>query len=224
MDIAIPASRHCEFERVMSEELPIGFEVVRAFREGEAELTRVVDTRTKLYGGLRSDAMELNPWIDVFLICGLPNGVLLRNVHYSRIWFRHKLFKVSRPDLILDRDRSFFASLVVSLAKSNVGTKALKMETQLLKLEKLMTKYDSHSSTYVFCITWYGKKEIMPAAYYGEGEDCQFEDMYVRIPKNYDAYLRALYGNYMKLPPESERHGKHNVVIEGSVSAIESAL
>lgn len=32
-----------------------------------------------------------------------------------------------------------------------------------------------------------------------------FEDMMMRIPKNYDSYLTQLYGDYMQLPPENER-------------------
>lgn len=33
----------------------------------------------------------------------------------------------------------------------------------------------------------------------------QFEDMMVKAPKRHDEYLRLLYGDYMKLPPEEKR-------------------
>ena len=216
LDIAIPATRHREFEDILARELPSHYQVVRAFSEGEAELTRVIDTRVVLFGGLRDEEMRLNPWIDVFLICGLPEGKLRRELHYSRIWLRHKLFKLSRPDLILNRERSFPANIAVALARSNVGSVFLDMNTQLEKLEQRMTRYDSSTSDFVFCITWYGKKEIMPSNYYGSGIHHRFEDSVVKIPDKYDEYLRALYGNYMQYPPKSEQHGKHHVVIEKS--------
>lgn len=37
----------------------------------------------------------------------------------------------------------------------------------------------------------------------------QFEDTNFAVPENYDAILRATYGDYMQLPPESERIGHH---------------
>lgn len=37
-----------------------------------------------------------------------------------------------------------------------------------------------------------------------------FEGNYYKIPKGYDAWLRAFYGDYMQLPPEEERITHHN--------------
>lgn len=45
-----------------------------------------------------------------------------------------------------------------------------------------------------------------------------FEALSVPLPRDYDAYMRALYGdNYMQLPPESER--EHHAVVEFDISA-----
>ena len=45
-----------------------------------------------------------------------------------------------------------------------------------------------------------------------------FQDMTVPIPKDYDAYLKHLYGDYMTLPKQAERCGKHNLVLKSEVS------
>lgn len=39
-----------------------------------------------------------------------------------------------------------------------------------------------------------------------------FEGVSFPGPKNYDAYLTALYGDYRKLPPEEERENRHQIV------------
>ena len=44
---------------------------------------------------------------------------------------------------------------------------------------------------------------------FNELADYQFENITVKGFKDYDTYLTAIYGDYMKLPPESQRinHG-----------------
>ena len=44
-------------------------------------------------------------------------------------------------------------------------------------------------------------------------ETREFEGKNYRVPKNYDLFLTEQYGNYMQLPPESERINKHPVAI-----------
>ena len=38
-----------------------------------------------------------------------------------------------------------------------------------------------------------------------------FEDGFFSCPEDYDAYLRAVYGDYMRLPPEEERGDWHKI-------------
>lgn len=45
-------------------------------------------------------------------------------------------------------------------------------------------------------------------------EEADFEDIKIKIPSNYDEYLRKEYGNYWEFPPENERgHWHDNVII-----------
>lgn len=37
----------------------------------------------------------------------------------------------------------------------------------------------------------------------------EFENLLLKIPTNYDAYLKQMYGDYMTLPPEEKRIGEH---------------
>lgn len=47
-------------------------------------------------------------------------------------------------------------------------------------------------------------------AAWGEGRQHEFHDRQVVVPSDYDAYLRPIYGDYMKMPPEDRRHPTHD--------------
>lgn len=58
----------------------------------------------------------------------------------------------------------------------------------------------------------YGKW-VVPAKAFGNLCQMQFEDTTFSCPEDGDLYLRHIYGDYMKLPPEDKRENKH-VIIE----------
>ena len=53
------------------------------------------------------------------------------------------------------------------------------------------------------------KKEAMPIELFQEYVKLPFEDIEVNVLKDYDQYLKNLYGDYMKLPPEDKQVGHH---------------
>lgn len=55
----------------------------------------------------------------------------------------------------------------------------------------------------------WGKKEIVPAQWYGEGAPLLFEGLQVNGPAEYDKWLTQVYGDYMQLPPVEKRVGHH---------------
>ena len=58
------------------------------------------------------------------------------------------------------------------------------------------------------CGAW-GDKEIIPAQWYGEGCELEFEGLKVRAPKDWHKWLTQVYGDYMQLPPPEQRVGHH---------------
>ena len=55
----------------------------------------------------------------------------------------------------------------------------------------------------------WGKKEIVPADWYGEGTTLFFEGLEVTAPAQYEKYLTQVYGDYMQLPPVEKRVTHH---------------
>lgn len=58
----------------------------------------------------------------------------------------------------------------------------------------------------------YREREAVPKKYFGVPKKAQFENMMVNIPEMSHELQTALYGNYMKLPPEKDRVA-HNVKV-----------
>ena len=56
----------------------------------------------------------------------------------------------------------------------------------------------------------YGTKELMDSNIFSEYINIEFEKMSFKSIKNYDNYLRNIYGDYMKLPPEEKRVSHHS--------------
>lgn len=54
------------------------------------------------------------------------------------------------------------------------------------------------------------EKEVIPIYWYGSNTMYKFEDAQFIGFKEYDLYLKQLYGDYMKLPPEEKRKGHSN--------------
>lgn len=72
---------------------------------------------------------------------------------------------------------------------------------------KTCSKYKIKNTLYVEDLTW-GNKEV-PRVLFDEIVDYQFENITVKGFKDYDTYLKCIYGDYMRLPPEDQRvnHG-----------------
>ncbi len=56
---------------------------------------------------------------------------------------------------------------------------------------------------------WQGKREYAAGEQYAQGADMTFEGLQVKIPKQYDVYLRQKYGDYTQDPPEQDQRGHH---------------
>jgi lipopolysaccharide cholinephosphotransferase len=80
---------------------------------------------------------------------------------------------------------------------------------RVLKIrEKVHTGVKSGEKWANYCGAW-GKKEIMPARWFGEGCKLRFEGLEVTGPEHYHEYLTQMYGDYMQLPPV-EKRGQHH--------------
>ena len=79
------------------------------------------------------------------------------------------------------------------------------------KAEKRMTKYDWEKCSHIKCITsqFHELMTAFPKTWFGERK-VQFEDIMATVPSDAEAYCKAMYGDYMSLPPEEKRAVRHH--------------
>jgi len=75
-----------------------------------------------------------------------------------------------------------------------------------LRYQKWYSGFDGPKTV---CVTqWAGK--IFKREWFEDTIELPFADMTIVVPRDYDGYLRCLYGDYMQLPPVEKRVSEHN--------------
>lgn len=141
-------------------------------------------------------------WIDIFPLDGLPNNFILRNCHLSIINFLKYLRWQS------DVNRHVYNQAWKSYVKKIIFFPCLILGSNRISviINKFAKKYEIKKSKNVACVVGkYNKKECVDKSVFSSMRITQFENLKVSIPDGYDIYLHNLYGNYMKLPTESDR-------------------
>lgn len=142
-------------------------------------------------------------FIDIFRYNYTYDEDYKRNKHYKKIKFKQSFiggyFKV-KSDSVLKNIRNKISKLLGIRVILKV------YETELIRCKE-KTKY--------LISNWpqYGQdKEIMKTKFFDDFIDGTFEGINVMITKYYDEMLKIAFGNYMKLPPKSERKS-HNLEV-----------
>jgi lipopolysaccharide cholinephosphotransferase len=141
-------------------------------------------------------------FIDVFPLDGAGNSILSAKISYYRSYWQQGLLYYNQNNstekITLKRLFQFYAKRhnLMKLYKRTI---------------KWMTKVDYYQSQIIgnYSGSW-GIKEFIPRIYMGTPTLYEFEDTKFFGPENPDAYLKSLYGDYMKLPPLDKRISHHN--------------
>ena len=94
-----------------------------------------------------------------------------------------------------------------------VITRFLNKDKYTAKLNRIVQKYNFEEMEYVAAVcdtkTF---KAIKDKKIYSEYVELEFEGHKFWAMAGYDTFLREIYGDYMKLPPENKRVSNHNVI------------
>lgn len=122
--------------------------------------------------------------------------------HYKIVIYRRILYAKNSTKKI---ERTFKKFIGHSILKT-IGL-FFNNRTLIKKIEKIAKKRPYNLSKFVGCTIW--ENELFNSYLFDETILHKFEDDYFMIPKEYDAILKQTYGNYMQLPPISERTAHH---------------
>ena len=219
VDVAMPRKDYNEFLKVAQEKLPNKYQLIH-YTKGEGVIHHMIKIENSTYQLMdctASSPRTVNVWIDIFPLDGLPNNYLLKQIHCFKLLALRALFKYSLFDTIVDcriEDRPWYEKILFLIGTKIKFDKILDPYRRMKAIDKCLSRYDFYESKYIMNFMGsYKFKSIMDREkIYAEGAKYSFEGIDFNAPKNYDLYLTQIYGDYMKLPPESQRN-KHQTVI-----------
>lgn len=145
-------------------------------------------------------------YIDIFPFDYYPQGFLRGKLFdFQKLLIRYRVREV----FYVPEDKALTAAngirkLLMFTAKCRYQT----TEDAILHRERLIRQCKPSALLINNGSPW-NNRERMPAAVFRELTEIPFEGLTVTAPAGYDSYLQHVYGDYMTLPPESERVPHH---------------
>lgn len=146
--------------------------------------------------------------IDLLPIDRRPDGFFSSKVQI----FWAMLYSLFNAQRLPDRQGKFFRVLSYILLNT-IRSKKLRYRIWSCA-QKRMTKYEQDESSGVVELLSGLKSmlRILPKEWFAKSVLLSFEGRKFPVMQGYDAYLRAVWGDYMSLPPVEDRVAKHNTV------------
>lgn len=205
IDVGMPREDYERFCNLKQEELPDHLELryYRTTKDSPFHFVKLVDNTTTLIEHAYRNYVE-GVYIDVFPLDGAKDYAecFCERMRCRRIWFEKVMILYN---CMTDTRSNFAKKMLIAYAKKK---DLYKMH---MAIDKKMKKYAFSDSDFVanFYGAW-AEKEIHAKSIYGKPVLYQFEDTKLYGPEKIDAYLKGLYGDFMKLPPENQRVFKHD--------------
>lgn len=146
-------------------------------------------------------------WVDIFPYDKIPKDMKKARKINIRISFLKSLLNIKcgyRYSVKGKEIALFWIGYAVSLFMPKMYLKN--------RIYQLMTRYNEKAGEYSY-MTYggFGIVEMLDEDICLNTTKHRFRDDDFPIPKDYKAYLTQLYGDYMQLPPESERENGHGI-------------
>lgn len=217
IDIGMPRADFDRFHEIMKSENPVGYGLCNRFTNPNWHfaMSQFVDLESVIEINLAEQPRTANIWVDVFPLDGLPSNKVLRWLRVKNILIHRYLVQIAHITIQVDshRSRPWYEKAILNFCKVVPVAKLLDTNHILNHLEEVLRKTDFYNSEYCGnMLGRYREKEVVPTKWFGNPINGPFEGRNVMIPEHSKMILEALYGNYMKLPPEKDRVA-HNVKI-----------
>ena len=170
--------------------------------------SKVIDSETILIEYNYQPIEGLGVYVDVFPLEGMPMDEEEREKHFialNKIRRRINSYALFRPK-IRKNLLQYIKSVILYEKNKKVTISKFQKE-----YEQLTKQYHFDESEYVYASGGaYGKKDIFRKDFFSGFTEVEFEGRRFWAPKECEAYLKQLYGDYMQLPPVDKRVSNHN--------------
>ena len=173
-----------------------------------APYANVCDTRTILKEGRNGHRKtELGIKIDIFPVDGAPADydeylLVLKKIDRLNLMLQSKRLSLRPFDYSFRTTASVIYHRLISVFRSYSSIQK--------EISMICQSFTFDDSAYAAKLSYTSTKNRSPRETFEKYECCDFEGHSLKIIQDYDAFLRKMYGDYMKLPPENERVPHHN--------------
>lgn len=217
-DVRMPRPDYEKFVRICRKELKDPY-LIKYFRYDHSVhryYCRLNDPRVKLRRTNSKNGEISNVWLDVFPLDGMPRNKVLNKLRQFHLLWRRMWLQISVFDEIvtLDKKRSKLENLIIWVVRHTPIQHFVSYDRMWYKLDRAMKACPADKAAYyVNFMGMYKFRDMIPKKVYGKGAPYTFEGEIFNGPEDFDTFLKTLYGDYMKLPPEEDRN-KHFTEIE----------
>lgn len=171
--------------------------------------SKICDSNTVIEEeNFKRDANAFGVYVDIFPIDGLGDKKDAER-HFNAMW-------LNREILVACNWKNYFRSKTHSWYVEPIRF-LIFLLSRFVSPQQVIKKVEDYYSKYLIDKCEYGaivcgsywKKEIMPEKVLNEFEEIEFEKLKFMAFKNYDYYLKNIYGDYMKLPPIDKQVTHH---------------
>ena len=211
IDVMMPRPDYDEFIKYsLSHDVPfkiLSWETDKSYADMSAKLYNL---NTVLEDENIIEGNKIGVNIDIFPIDGLANT-------YKKAVKKFKSTSFKRNLLIATHWKHYFKSKTHAWYYEPfrfaffVLSRCVNKSKLFDKIQKKYTKIDFNKVNFAAAIGGaYREKEILPQDVFTEFIELPFEDCNFKAIKQYDKYLSAIYGDYMKLPPKDKQISHHS--------------
>ncbi|MDM8267375.1 LicD family protein [Limosilactobacillus pontis] len=150
-------------------------------------------------------------FIDIFPIDYIPNSSILRLNQYIEYRFMRLILMCKYININARKGRKKYLAFIIRSLFFWVSLDKLYERSEQIAQKYLKNRKDCKFVRNLNSVGSDGTKETYGLEDFKKIKKIEFESNLLSISVNYDQMLRKIYGNYMKLPPKSERKTRHDL-------------
>lgn len=169
---------------------------------------KVVDTKTVVEDTRNRKTYETGIFIDIFPYDRFDDFSLVKKTYDLESF---KLLSFSKYENIVYKD-SVLKDIIRTVCWA--GLTVVSPRYFAYKIDTLVKNNIVPNGKYVGLLaSKFKEKEVMLPELYEELTEAEFEGKMYPVPKEYDAILTQLYGDYMQLPPAEKQVNPHGLIV-----------
>ena len=166
---------------------------------------KLINTKTR-YIPHSSIKYDIGVCIDIFPLDGLPENIYKSFFFYFKIYFFEKFYKVKY--VAFRKDQKLLKKIILFFAK--IALYPFSYQFFIKKINDSAQTCDYEISKFCGILTAGRRENVrVEKSLLQETIPLKFEGSEFPAPKNYDLWLKNLYGDYMALPPKRKQLSLH---------------